>query len=56
MFATLHIDDEGEYWESKDRVRLEAHITSVNLMMAALRTTRPDLQGPVKLPTGSSST
>jgi len=48
-FRTLDVEDEGEYWTTRDRARLEAHMKTVNDMIDALKVARPGTRGPVKI-------
>ena len=51
-FARLEIEDEGEYWASSDRERLELHIGTVNRMLKDIRREKPSARGPIKLKDG----
>jgi len=48
FFATLEVMDEGGYWETKDRSKLEQELEAVQTMMANIKSKRTDVQGPVK--------
>ena len=37
LFAELEVDDEGEYWSTHDRAKLERHLSSALAAMDALR-------------------
>lgn len=52
QFADLDVDDEGEYWSTHDRARLEKHLGAATAAMAAFRAQTPDAHGPVKRPDG----
>ena len=51
-FARLEIEDEGEYWASNDRNRLEQHIGTVNRMLNDIRRENTSAKGPIKLKDG----
>jgi hypothetical protein len=51
-FEALTVDDEGEYWETKDPAKLQAHIDKVNSLIDEMKRSKPGLKGPVTLPTG----
>ncbi len=51
-FATLEVLDEGGYWETKSRAKLEQELMAVQTMMANIQSKRADVRGPVKRPDG----
>jgi hypothetical protein len=51
-FESLTVEDEGEYWETRDATKLQAHIDKVNSMIDEMKRTKPGLKGPVTLPSG----
>jgi len=51
-FKKLSVDDEGEYWETRNKKTLENHIDTVNRMIKDIRTKNPKAEGPIKLPSG----
>jgi hypothetical protein len=51
-FATLSVKDEGEYWASGNRKRLEALIASTGGALAKLKQATPGSTGPIKRPDG----
>jgi hypothetical protein len=51
-FVTLSVNDEGEYWASGDRKRLEALIASTGGALAELKQATPGSTGPIKRPDG----
>jgi len=52
QFAELDVDDEGEYWPTHDRAKLERHLSSSLAAMDALRVNTAGARGPVKRPDG----
>lgn len=52
FMAKLEIEDEGEFWETGDFIRLKANIDKTNEMMKKHKAENPKLQGPRKLPNG----
>ena len=52
LFAELEVDDEGEYWSTHDRAKLERHLSSALAAMDALRINTAGARGPVKRPDG----
>jgi hypothetical protein len=52
MLADLQVFDEGEYWETGDRAKLELQIATVNKMIEAIRKSHPNAKGPFKLGDG----
>lgn len=51
-FRSLRIDDEAEYWQTRDRAVLEKHFAAVNKMMEDLKKQKPKIKGPVIMPSG----
>jgi hypothetical protein len=52
-FEDLHVEDEGEFWETQDEVLLERHIDKVNgLIDEMLRENRGAKGGPIRLASG----
>jgi len=52
QFHKLVVEDEGEYWETRDRAKLENHIATVNRMIDEIKKQKPKAKGPVFLPSG----
>ena len=52
LFADLEVDDEGEYWSTHDRARLDQRLAAAASAMGALHAKMPDARGPVKRPDG----
>lgn len=52
FFATLEVIDEGGYWDTKDRSKLEKELAGVDAMMSKIKSERSNVQGPVKRPDG----
>ncbi|OOG57294.1 hypothetical protein [Rhodanobacter sp. C03] len=52
FFRRLEITDEGRYWETRSRANLEEDLASVAAQIAAIKSQRPDVTGPVKRPDG----
>ncbi len=52
FFNELRVEDEGEYWDTNDRSKLESHIATVNRMIAEIRRTHPEVKGPIRIPSG----
>ena len=52
LMATLEIGDEGEYWETGDPAKLEAHMAVVNTAIDRAKARQPNARGPVRLPNG----
>jgi hypothetical protein len=52
QFRKFVIEDEGEYWETRDRAKLENHIATVNRMIGEIKKQKPKANGPVFLPSG----
>ena len=51
-FETLHVDDEGEYWETSDAPLLAKHIEACNRALADELRKHPGAQGPVQIAAG----
>jgi hypothetical protein len=51
-FESLTVEDEGEYWETRDATKLQAHIDKVKSLIDEMKRTKPGLRGPVTLPSG----
>jgi hypothetical protein len=47
-FADLKIDDEGEYWTSRDQVKLAAHLEDTRKAMEKILRSRPTARGPLR--------
>lgn len=47
-FARLDVEDEGRFWETRDRALLEEDMASVRAQIEGIKATRPDVDGPVK--------
>jgi hypothetical protein len=52
FLASLEVEDEGEYWETADKQRLEEHIEKVNSLIREMKGKTSGLKGPVTLPSG----
>lgn len=52
LFSRLNVDDEGEYWETRNMGKLEANIKAVNLMLQQIKQEHPSAKGPTRLPDG----
>jgi hypothetical protein len=52
LLADLHVDDEGEYWETGDKAKLERQISTVNKMIEGIRKSYPNVKGPIKIGDG----
>ena len=52
FFKKLVVDDEGEFWDSHDRVLLEGHIQKINSVLEEIKKKDPKAQGPVRLKSG----
>ena len=52
QFTRLEVEDEGEYWETSERTKLEQHINTVNRMLKDIIREKPSARGPVKLKDG----
>lgn len=52
FLVKLEVEDEGEYWESSDKNKLNAHIKTINDLMTEMKGKTPGLRGPVTLPNG----
>lgn len=48
----LKVEDEGEYWETSDKKKLDGHISTVNALIIEMKGKTPGLKGPVTLPSG----
>jgi len=48
QFSELDVDDEGEYWLTHDRAKLERHLAASLAAMDALRINTAGARGPVK--------
>jgi len=52
FFRSLEVVDEGGYWETGDRTKLEREFAGVEAAMAKIKSQRSDVHGPVKRPDG----
>jgi hypothetical protein len=52
LLISLKVEDEGEYWESGNKITLEDHLAKVNALMVEMKKSKPGLKGPVTLPSG----
>ena len=52
LLLDLAVEDEGEFWETEDRQKLQAHIDNVNSLIAEMKKGKPRLRGPVTMPSG----
>lgn len=52
LLRSLKVEDEGEYWETESKSTLEGHMAKVNTLMAEMKRSKPDIKGPVTLPSG----
>jgi hypothetical protein len=48
----LKVEDEGEYWETSDKKKLDGHISTVNALIIEMKGKTSGLKGPVTLPSG----
>jgi hypothetical protein len=48
LFTDLDVDDEGQYWKSHDRARLDRHLEAASSALDALHAQSPQARGPVK--------
>jgi hypothetical protein len=46
-FVELRVEDEGEYWSSRDEARLHGHLDTVNQMLKDIKDRIPDAEGPI---------
>jgi hypothetical protein len=51
-FATLTVEDEGEYFESEDRAKLAGHVDWCNAAIEKIKPAKPAARAGVKLPGG----
>ena len=51
-FADMTIEDEGEYWRSSDRTKLERAMKDLRTNLHAYLRSHPAARGPVKLESG----
>ena len=51
-FEALHVDDEGEYWDTSDAELLTKHIDTCNRVLADELRKHPGAQGPVQIAAG----
>ena len=51
-FATLYVDDEGEYWDTSDTAVLTRHIDACNRALADELRKHPGSEGPVRIEGG----
>ena len=52
LFTKLDIQDEGRYWETRNRGFLEEDMKSVAAQIEAIKLSHPNVGGPVKRPDG----
>ncbi len=52
LLADFEVSDEGEYWETNDRAKLEMRIASDGKAIEDLKKLRPNTIGPVKMGDG----
>ncbi len=52
FFRKLVVDDEGEFWASHDRARLEGNIEKINRVLEEIKQKDPKARGPVTLQSG----
>ncbi|MEQ9506606.1 MAG: hypothetical protein RLO80_10085 [Hyphomonas sp.] len=50
LFATLKVEDEGEYWDSSDEPTLVGHMESIDAQIARLVVEKPNCRVAVRLP------
>jgi hypothetical protein len=48
LMKTLEIDDEAEYWETRDSAKLEMHFTVITTALERAKARRRNARGPVK--------
>jgi hypothetical protein len=51
-FRKLTVDDEGEFWEKRDRAVLEGHMRKIDSLLAEIKKKDPKAKGPVRLKSG----
>jgi len=51
-FEALHVDDEGEYWDTSDAALLTRHIDTCNRVLADELRKHPGARGPVQIAAG----
>jgi hypothetical protein len=49
FFRTLSVEDEGEYWNSRNRKALTEHMNFVNNLIADRKRANPSARGPVRI-------
>jgi hypothetical protein len=52
LFETLSVEDEGEYWDTRDKSLLSHHMHRVDAQIAQLVAEKPSRQVAVRLPSG----
>ena len=52
LFTDLDVDDEGQYWGSHDRARLDRHLEAASSALDTIHAQSPQARGPVKRPDG----
>jgi hypothetical protein len=52
FFLNLAIEDEGRYWDTRNRSFLEEDMASVLIQIEAIKAQHPNAVGPVKRPDG----
>jgi len=50
--ASLRVDDEGEYWETRDASRLAKHIATCDYLVREMLKQHPRARGPVRIAGG----
>lgn len=50
--AGVGLQDEGEFWKSRNEALLKSHIEKVNGMIEEIRMEHPNAKGPIRLPGG----
>jgi hypothetical protein len=51
-FEELRVEDEGDYWVSRDENRLHQHLDTVNRMLKEIKDRDPDAEGPIYAESG----
>lgn len=52
LLKSLRVDDDGGYWEKRDRSGLDDHFAKSREMLRQMKREEPMLYGPIKLPDG----
>lgn len=51
-FTKINVVDEGDYWDSRDRMFLEGHIAKVNSIISDIKQKNPQAQGSLPMKSG----